>query len=78
MNIYNSTFEAANIVKNNDKEKYVHSGYGITFDSVGPSSYDQDTARNDINFAVDNSLSSYSNNCKNNFLVLGEGSKQIL
>ena len=31
----NCLFGATNIVKNSDKEKYVYSGYGITFDSAG-------------------------------------------
>ena len=31
----NFLFRATNIVKYNDKEKYVCSGYGITFDSAG-------------------------------------------
>ena len=30
----NCLFEATSIVKNSDKEKYVYSGYGITYDSV--------------------------------------------
>ena len=51
-----------NIVKNNDKEKRVYSGYGKAFD--GASSW---------NFGVDNSSSSHADNCKNNFLVLGKG-----
>ena len=49
---------------------YVYSGYGITFDSAGS---DKDFSRNVIIFGVDNSSSSYSDNHKNNFLVLGEG-----
>ena len=28
-------FGATNIVKNSDKEKYVYTGYGTTFDSAG-------------------------------------------
>ena len=31
----NCLFGATNIVKNRDKENYVYSGYGITFDSAG-------------------------------------------
>ena len=49
------------------------SGYGITFDSAGWWGFDNDTVRNVINFGVDNSSSSYSDNSKNNFLILGEG-----
>ena len=39
----NCLFEATNIVKNSDKEKYVYSGYGITFDSAGLWSFDNGT-----------------------------------
>ena len=46
---------------------------GITVDSAGSWSFDNDTARNVIIFGVDNSSSSHSGNWKNNFLVLGEG-----
>ena len=31
----NCLFGATSVVKNSDKEKYVYSGYGITFDSAG-------------------------------------------
>ena len=30
----NCLFGATNVVKNSDKEKYVYSGYGVTFDSA--------------------------------------------
>ena len=69
----NCLFRATNIVKNSDKEKYVYSGYGITFVSVGSWSFDIDFARNVIIVGVDNSSSSHSDNSKNNFLILGEG-----
>ena len=64
----NCLFGATNTVKNSDKEKHVYSGYGITFDSGGSWSFDNDFARNII-FGVDNSLSSYSDNRKNNILI---------
>ena len=54
---------ATNIVKNNDKVKYMYSGYEIVFDF----------ARNVIVFGVDNMLLYHANNQKNVFLVLGEG-----
>ena len=38
-------------------------------------SFDNDTARDVVIFAVDNSSSSHSDNHKNNILVLGEGPK---
>ena len=69
----NCLFGATNIVKNSDKEKYVYSEYRNTFDSAGSWSFDNDFARNVIIFGVDNSSSSHSDNCKNNFLILGKG-----
>ena len=51
----------------------MYSGYGITFDRVGVWSFDNNTARKVISFGVHNSSSSHSENCKNNFLALGEG-----
>ena len=60
-------------VKNSVKEKYVYSGYRITFDGNDDWSFGNDSARNVIILGVDNSSSYYSDNCKNNFLILGEG-----
>ena len=51
----------------------MYNGYGITFDSAGWWSFNNDTARNVIIFGVDNSSLSHSDNRKNNFLILGEG-----
>ena len=68
----NCLFGATNIVKHSDKEKYVYSGYSITFDSASSWSFDNDFARNVLTFGVDNSSSSQSDNRKNNFLVLDE------
>ena len=50
--------------------KYLYSGSGITFESAGLQSCDNDFARNVIIFGVDNSLSAHSDN---KFLILGEG-----
>ena len=65
-------FGASNIVKTSYKEKYPYSGYGITFDSAGSWSFDNDFARNVIIFGADNSSLSHSDNHKNNFLILDE------
>ena len=46
----NCLFGATNIVKNSDKEKYVYSGYGITFNSADWWSFGNDTAINVIIF----------------------------
>ena len=53
-------------------KKNVYSGYGITFDSVGSWSFDNDAARNVIIVGINSSSSSHADNRKNNFLVLGE------
>ena len=54
------------------KRKYVHSGYRLTCDSACSWSFYNGAARNVRAFGVDKSSASYANNCKNNFLVLGE------
>ena len=66
-------FGATNIVKNSDQEKYVYSGYRITFDSAGSWNFGNDFTGNAVIFQTDNSSSSHSESRKNNFLVLGEG-----
>ena len=39
----NGLFEATSIVKNNDKETYLYSGYLTTFNSAGSWNFDNDT-----------------------------------
>lgn len=51
---------AANIVKNNDKSKYVFSVYAIAFGGAGSWSFGNKFARNVVSLSVDNSLSSYA------------------
>ena len=68
----NCLIGATNLVKNSDREKYVYSGYGMTFDSAGSWSFDNSTNRNVILFGIDNSSSSHADNRKNNFSILGE------
>ena len=45
----------------------------IAFNSTGSRSFNNDYTRNVIIFGVDNTSSSHPDNCKNNFLILGEG-----
>ena len=52
----------------------MYSGYAITFDSGGSWNFNNEIARNVIIFGVDNSSTSHSDNRKDNFLILGEGS----
>ena len=66
-------FCLTSIAKNSDKEKWVSSSYGITFNNAGSWNYGNDFARNVVIFGVDDNSSSHANNCKNNILVLGEG-----
>ena len=51
----NCLFGATNIVKNSDKKNCVYSGYAIAFDGRCEWNFDNDCARNVINFGVDNS-----------------------
>ena len=51
----------------------MYCSYGITVDSAGSWSNNNDTAKNIIIFGADNSLWSHADNCKNNILALGEG-----
>ena len=69
----NCLIRATNLVKNSDREKYVYSGYGMTFDSAGSWNFDNSTNRNVILFGIDNNSSSHADNRKNNFSILGEG-----
>ena len=69
----NCLFGATNVVKNSDREKYVHSGYRIAFEGKSLWSFSDDFARNVIIFGIDNSSLSYTDNLKNDFLILGEG-----
>ena len=46
-------FGGTNIVKSNDKSKYVYSGRGIGFDGLGSWSFANDFAWNVVNFGVD-------------------------
>ena len=58
----NCLFGTTSVVKNIEKEKYVYSGYEITFDSAASWSFDNDSARNVIIFSIDNRSSSHTDN----------------
>ena len=64
-------FGPTNILKDNDKEKYLY--YGIAFDGKSSCSFNDDFARNVIIFGVDNNSSAHTDNFKNDFSILGEG-----
>ena len=55
-----------------DKSKNVCNGYGIGFDGTGSWEFGNDLAKNIVIFGVDNSSSTHIDDCKNNFLELGE------
>ena len=56
------------MAQNSNEIKYLCIRNGIAFDGTGSWSFSNDFARN----VVISSLSSHTNNCKNNFLVLGQ------
>ena len=60
--------------QNSGKEKWLYSGYEITFDSADSWNFNNDFARNFVIFGVDSSSSSLADNSNNNHLVLGKGS----
>ena len=62
-----------NKVKNNNKRKYVYSGYKISVDGKGEQSFWNDYAINAKIGSFDNSSLSLVDNLKNYFLILGEG-----
>ena len=61
------------MVKIDDEENYVYSGYGLAFDRKGLWSFNDDFSRNVMILGVDNSSSSHTDKIKNDFLILGEG-----
>ena len=66
-------FGATNIVKYSDKSKYIYRAYEIEFDGAGTWNFSNNFSRNFVIFSVDDSSSSNTDNRKNNFLELGEG-----
>ena len=66
-------FGATSVVINSDKEEYKCSGYRTTFNSACSRSFDNDFARKVLIFGADNCSSSHADNCKNSFVILGEG-----
>ena len=65
-------FGATSKVKNNDKEKWVYSGYGLTFDGASSWNFGNSFARNAVIFGVNNSSLSRADNHEKNFSVLME------
>ena len=61
------------MVKDNDKEKYMYSGYEIAFDGKGSLSFNDGFARNVTILGVDNSSSSHTENVTSAFSPLGKG-----
>ena len=56
----------------------MYTRYGVACHGTGSWKFGNDFTRNNIMFGVDKSSSSLVDNCKNNFLVLGEGMLMIL
>ena len=60
------------LARNAIKSKFIYNGRGIVFDEKDLWSFGNGFVRNVVIFVVDNSSSFYTDNRKNNFLVLGE------
>ena len=66
-------FGTTTIIKINDKEKWVYSGYGIAFDGKGGALwYRYSYVINVVLFGVNSTRSSHIHNHKNIFLILSE------
>ena len=74
--IKNCLFGTVKLVRNTIKCKFTYNVQVIVFDEVGSQSFCHDFARNVANFGFYNSLSSHTDNRKNNFLVLDDGPSQ--
>ena len=70
----NCLFDTVKLTRDADKTKFAYNGQGIAFDGQGMQSFGNYFIRNVINFGVDNTSSSRTDNQKINFLELGEGS----
>ena len=66
-------FGPLKLLRNAVKSKVIYNGRIIAFNGEGSWSFDNEFARNAVIFGFDNSSSFYTNNQKNNFLVLAEG-----
>ena len=51
---------------------------GIAFNGASSGGFSSDLARNVVSYDFDNSSSIYTDNRKNNFLVLGEGATDVI
>ena len=52
----------------------MYTGYETVFDNEGSWSFGNEFAGNVVSFSIDNTSSYHTDNGRNNFLVLGEGS----
>ena len=73
--IGNCLFGTFRLTKNDDKDKYGYSGYGIGFDTCSSFLLNDDGGfgENIINFGVENSSSIHVNNTKKDILILWKG-----
>ena len=65
-------------MENNDKEKWVYSGYGIVFDGADSLNFSNGFAKNFVIFGFDNSSLFHVGNRINNLLLLGESPSRKL
>ena len=62
-------FDTVALTRNAIEDQFIYSDWGIAISW----NFDNDVARSAASFGVDDSSPSHTNNCKNIFLVLGDG-----
>ena len=67
--VKNCLLGTVKLTRNVIKSRLIYNGQGIAFDGAGSWSFGNDFARYIVIFGVDNTLSSHTNNHKNNFDV---------
>lgn len=70
--LQNCLFGTVKLVRTAVKSKSIYNGQEIAFDGEGLQIYGKDFAKNVAIFGVDKTLSSHTDNQRNNFLLIGE------
>ena len=66
-------FDTVKLLRNAIKSKFTFNDWAIAFNGEDSWSFGNDFARNIVNFGVDDSPLSHTDDRENNYLVLGEG-----
>ena len=71
-------FGTVKLARNTIKSKSTNNSWEIAFDGESSWSFGYEFAKNVVIFSIDNSSSSHTNNQKSNFVLLGEGSTDVI